>query len=67
MLDGIFVHADFLAFRESAGSALVAVRLVYEAVALAAILADVLAPATDRTLEETGASITSEDAVMFSR
>ena len=52
----IFVHADFLAFLESARATLVAMRFVNQTIPLTAILADVLPTATDGSLEETRAS-----------
>ena len=65
MLDCIFVHANLCTSLESAGAALVAVRLVYQAGTLVLGLADVLAVAPDGPFEETSTTVTGKDAIVL--
>ena len=65
MLNSIFVHADLCTSLESAGAALIAVRLVYQAGTLVLCLADVLAAAPDGPFEESSATVTGKDAIVL--
>jgi hypothetical protein len=56
-----------LALFQSARSALVSVRFVDDASTFIFSFANVLAVSSDRPFEETGAAVTSEDVVVFSR
>lgn len=63
----ILVHASLDALGETTRSALVPMCLVDHAAALGLRLADVLSVPADRSLEETGAAVAGEYAVVLSR
>ena len=60
----VFIHAHLQTLFESTGLALIAVRLVDDAMATSG-LAPVDQPATDAALEESAASVAGQDSVVF--
>lgn len=63
----IFIHAGLNALGQTTSPTLVTMSLVHHATTFRFSLADILAIPSNRSLEETGASIAGEYSVMFAR